>query len=108
MDRERITAGETLTASIEVTNTGIRPGVETVQLYIRDVAAETVRPVRELKAYTRLSLAPGESAKAVFTLNEEHLRYHHSDLSYSSDPGEFRLYAGGNSRDTREAVFTLA
>lgn len=108
LDRLRITAGETLTASIEVTNTGTRPGVETVQLYIRDVAAETVRPVRELKSYIRLSLAPGETAKAVFTLNEEHLRYHHSDLSYSSDPGEFRLYAGGNSRDTREAVFTLA
>ncbi|MNW16510.1 Periplasmic beta-glucosidase precursor [compost metagenome] len=71
------------------------------------MAAESVRPVRELKAFTRLSLAPGEAAKAIFTLNEEQLRYHHSDLTYSSDSGEFRLYIGGNSRDTREAAFIL-
>jgi beta-glucosidase len=107
LDRDRLAADEHLTVRVAVTNTGARPGVETVQLYIRDVAAECVRPVRELKAFTRLVLAPGQSAAAVFTISEEHLRYHHSDLTYSSDPGQFRVYVGGNSRDTREAAFSL-
>lgn len=104
---DRISRDEPLRVSVEVTNTGRRAGVETVQLYIRDVAGEVVRPLRELKAYVRLALEPGETGKAEFLLTEEQLRYHHSDLSFASDPGAFRLYVGGNSRDTREAAFTL-
>ncbi|MDR9857242.1 glycoside hydrolase family 3 N-terminal domain-containing protein [Paenibacillus sp. VCA1] len=101
-------AGEPVAVQVKVTNTGERAGVETVQLYIRDVAGEVVRPLRELKGFVQLELQPGESKTATFTLTEEQLRYHHSDLGFSSDPGAFQVFVGSNSRDTLEASFRLA
>ncbi|MBB3131763.1 beta-glucosidase [Paenibacillus rhizosphaerae] len=102
-----MTADQPLQVSVNVTNTGDRAGIETVQLYIRDVAGEVVRPMRELKGYTRLELAPGESAEAVFTITEEQLRYHHSDLTQASDPGTFQVFVGPNSRDNLAESFRL-
>ncbi|WP_152398634.1 glycoside hydrolase family 3 N-terminal domain-containing protein [Paenibacillus cellulositrophicus] len=102
-----ITANQPLQVSVNVTNTGDRAGIETVQLYIRDVAGEVVRPMRELKGFVRLELAPGESADAVFTITEEQLRYHHSDLTQASDPGTFQVFVGPNSRDTLAESFRL-
>lgn len=102
-----ITANQPLQVSVNVTNTGDRAGIETVQLYIRDVAGEVVRPMRELKGFVRLELAPGESADAVFTITEEQLRYHHSDLTQASDPGTFQVFVGPNSRDTLVKSFRL-
>lgn len=96
-----------LTIKVKVTNTGERTGVETVQLYVRDVTGEVVRPMRELKDYVKLELAPGETGTATFTLSEAQLRYHHSDLSYRSDKGTFHVYVGPNSRDTQESSFQL-
>ena len=102
-----LTANDSLTVQVRVTNTGDRAGAETVQLYVRDVSGEVVRPMRELKDYVKLSLAPGETGTATFTLNEEQLCYHHADLSYRSDRGEFHLMVGPNSRDTQSHVFRL-
>ena len=102
-----MTADQSLTIQVRVTNAGERAGVETVQLYVRDVTGEVVRPMRELKGYVKLSLAPGESGTATFTLNEEQLRYHHSDLSHCSDKGTFHIFVGPNSRDTLESTFKL-
>lgn len=104
---QEMTANDSLTVQVRVTNTGDRAGVETVQLYVRDVSGEVVRPMRELKDYVKLSLAPGETGTATFTLNEEQLRYHHADLSYRSDRGEFRVMVGPNSRDTQSLTFRL-
>ncbi|MBG9794084.1 glycosyl hydrolase family 3 [Paenibacillus dendritiformis] len=102
-----MTPEQPLRVSVRVTNTGTRDGVETVQLYIRDVAGDVVRPVRELKGYAKVELAPGESETVTFTVTEEQLRYHHSDLRCASDPGTFRVYVGPNSRDTAEQTFKL-
>ncbi|WP_420874647.1 beta-glucosidase BglX [Paenibacillus polysaccharolyticus] len=104
---QEMTANDSLTVQVRVTNTGDHAGVETVQLYVRDVSGEVVRPMRELKDYVKLSLAPGEAGTAKFTLNEEQLRYHHADLSYRSDRGEFRVMVGSNSRDTQSQTFRL-
>ncbi|MGO4529399.1 glycoside hydrolase family 3 N-terminal domain-containing protein [Paenibacillus sp. 2TAF8] len=104
---QELTANDSLTVQVRVTNTGDRAGVETVQLYVRDISGEVVRPMRELKDYVKLSLAPGETGTATFTLKEEQLRYHHADLSYRSDRGEFHLMVGPNSRDTQSHTFRL-
>ena len=61
-----MTAEQHLTASVEVTNTGTRTGIETVQLYIRDITGEVVRPLRELKGFQRLELQPGETKWSSF------------------------------------------
>ncbi|OWA34761.1 beta-glucosidase [Saccharibacillus sp. O16] len=107
LSSEQMTADSPITIKVEVTNTGQRAGTETVQLYIRDVSGEVVRPVRELKGYAKLELAAGERGTAVFTLSEEQLRYHHADLSFKSDPGRFEVFVGANSRDTLNTSFTL-
>ncbi|WP_410771367.1 beta-glucosidase BglX [Fontibacillus sp. BL9] len=100
-------AGQTLQAKVRVSNDGSMAGTETVQLYIRDVSGEVIRPVKELKDFRQVTLAPGESAEVAFEITESQLRYHHSDLSFTSDAGTFELHVGGNSRDTLQAAFRL-
>ncbi|KKO54677.1 glycoside hydrolase family 3 N-terminal domain-containing protein [Paenibacillus sp. DMB20] len=104
---DEMSAEQPLTVNVTVTNTGARAGVETVQLYIRDAVGEVVRPLRELKAFERIDLQPGECRTVTFTITEEQLRYHHSDLSFASDPGLFQVFVGPNSRDTLEGAFRL-
>ncbi|PPA69874.1 beta-glucosidase BglX [Jeotgalibacillus proteolyticus] len=94
-------------ASITVTNTGKEAGEEIVQFYIRDISGETVRPMKELKDFKRISLSPGESAEVQFTITEDQLRYHHQDLSFSSDNGAFELFIGKNSQEVLSRTFTL-
>ncbi|QDH22414.1 glycoside hydrolase family 3 N-terminal domain-containing protein [Saccharibacillus brassicae] len=107
LSSDKLPGDSRLTVSIDVTNTGERAGTETVQLYIRDIAGEVVRPVRELKGFVKLDLAPGEVGTAVFTLGEEQLRYHHADLSFKSDPGRFDVFVGRSSLDTQQGSFVL-
>lgn len=107
LSSDSLKAGQTLKAKVRVVNDGSMAGTETVQLYIRDISGEVVRPVKELKDFRQVALAPGESAEVAFEITEAQLRYHHSDLTFTSDPGEFELHVGGNSRDTLQTVFRL-
>ncbi|MHA6531871.1 glycoside hydrolase family 3 N-terminal domain-containing protein [Paenibacillus sp. BAC0078] len=96
-----------LEVKVTVTNTGNMAGTETVQLYIRDISGEVVRPVKELKDFRQVDLAPDESKEVVFHIEESQLRYHHSDLSFTSDPGQFTVFVGASSRDVQKAGFRL-
>jgi beta-glucosidase len=107
LSSDTLTAEQPLEAKITVTNTGSVTGTETVQLYVRDISGEVVRPVKELKGFEQFELAPGASKKVVFVINEEQLRYHHSDLSFTSDAGKFSLFIGSSSRDVHTAEFRL-
>ncbi|MBD2872464.1 glycoside hydrolase family 3 C-terminal domain-containing protein [Paenibacillus sp. IB182493] len=99
--------GGSLQLTVSVTNAGARQGEETVQLYVRDIAGDTVRPLRELKAFRKVALEPGETKEVRFEVTEEMLRYHHADLSFESDPGGFKIMVGPNSRDVQELSFKL-
>ncbi len=99
--------GGTLTASITLTNTGSYDGRETVQLYIRDMVGSVVRPVKELKGFQQVFLKAGESKKLSFTISAEDLRFYNDKLEHIYEPGDFKVYIGGNSRDVKEATFTL-
>lgn len=103
-----LTADQPLRVSVEVTNAGKREGTETVQLYVRDWSGDVVRPLKELKGFRKVRLAPGETAEVAFEITEDMLRYHHSDLVFSSDPGAFSLFVGSSSRDVQQADFRLA
>lgn len=107
LSAETIKSDQPIEAKVTVTNTGKMAGTETVQLYIRDVSAEVVRPVKELKGFQQVELAPGESSEVVFQIDESMLRYHHSDLSVSSDRGQFSLFIGASSKDVQAASFRL-
>ncbi|MGG3791846.1 glycoside hydrolase family 3 N-terminal domain-containing protein [Geobacillus thermodenitrificans] len=102
-----MTPDQPLSISVNVTNTGKVAGEEVVQLYVRDVAGEVVRPVKELKGFQKIFLQPGETKKVTFTLTEEQLRYYHSDLQFTSDAGTFVVYVGPNSRDVTAHTFKL-
>ena len=99
LDRDAIRVGESARLSVEVTNTGPRAGDEVVQLYVRDVVSSTTRPVKELKGFRRVSLAPGETATVTLDVTPDTLAFHGIDLGYRVEPGEFRLMVGSSSRD---------
>ena len=107
LDRASLHKGETLRASIRVTNTGTRTGTETVQLYIQDVAGSVTRPVRELKGFRKLTLAPGESGQVAFDITEQMLRFYTISGDYASEPGTFRVFIGPDSRAEQQAQFAL-
>ncbi|PYZ95954.1 beta-glucosidase [Alteribacter lacisalsi] len=92
--------------SVDVTNTGTAAGEETVQLYVRDLVGEVVRPVKELKGFRKVQLKPGETGQVVFEVDEQVLKYHHSDLTFACDPGEFIVSVGPDSRNTEERRFS--
>ena len=97
----------TFRISAEVKNTGDRAGEEIVQCYIQDVVAERVRPVKELKDFAKVSLEPGEEKEVVFEIPFEKLGYYDREMNYVVEPGLFRFYVGGNSRDTLTAEAEL-
>lgn len=105
LSTSRITNDEQLSVTVTVANVGDRAGMDVVQLYLRDVAAETVRPIKELRGFQKIFLKPGERAEVRFTINEPMLRYTHSDLSYRSDSGRFEIGVGDSSARTLNAVF---
>jgi beta-glucosidase len=85
-----------------VTNTGDRRGKEVVQLYVRDPEASVARPVRELKAFTKVDLDPGETTMVEFALTARDLSYWSTTLNnWTLEGGEFELAVGASSRDLR-------
>jgi beta-glucosidase len=93
------TTGDASTIRVDVTNTGSRPGDEVVQLYVRDEEATVARPVRELRGFRRLHLAPGECRTVAFHLSTEQLCYVGADLRRVVEPGRVSLQVGNSSVD---------
>ena len=102
-----MTSDGQLRVAVTVTNNGTRPGGEIVQLYVRDLVGSVTRPVKELKGFQRVDLAAGESREVVFVLRAPDLAFYTARGRWESEPGDFVVFVGGNSRDTKEARFTL-
>jgi len=96
-----------LKASVIVNNTGKFDGEEVVQLYVRDLVGSVTRPVKELKGFEKISLKAGESKTVTFTITPDMLAFHRIDMTYGTEPGEFNLFIGGNSRDLKQSSFSL-
>jgi beta-glucosidase len=94
-------------ACVTVTNAGARAGTEVVQLYVRDVLASVTRPVRELKAFERVTLGPGESRVVRFEVPVASLGFTGRDMRYSVEPGEFKLWIGRDSTGGLEGSFRV-
>lgn len=101
-------ADGSLTASVLLTNTGGKTGQEVVQMYVRDLVGSVTRPVRELKGFRQVCLAPGESRRVEFTLAARDLAFCGLDYRQSVEPGEFRLWIGPNAAEGPSAVFEVA
>ncbi|MGN1021742.1 MAG: glycoside hydrolase family 3 N-terminal domain-containing protein [Aristaeellaceae bacterium] len=107
LSADTLRPGGTVQARATLRNTGDRPGEETVQLYIHDRFASCVRPVKELKAFRKVTLAPGEETEVVFNVTEEMLKFHTASGAFAAEPGAFDIMLGLNSADTTSAELTL-
>ena len=102
-----MTSQESLIVSIAVTNTGTKAGKEVVQLYLRDVVASTTRPMKELKGFKLVELQPGETKEVTFTITNDLLEFYNAEKIWTSEPGEFQVMIGGNSKDVKVKDFVL-
>ncbi|MDR1220142.1 MAG: glycoside hydrolase family 3 C-terminal domain-containing protein [Treponema sp.] len=97
-----VNGSETITVSADVTNTGKVVGKEAVQLYIEDKTGAAIRPLRELKGFDKVSLAPGETKRVVFTLDKRSFAWYHTELGdWYCASGEYAVVIGASSRDLR-------
>ncbi|HWC58766.1 MAG TPA: beta-glucosidase BglX [Verrucomicrobiae bacterium] len=104
----KIKLGDTLTARVQIKNTGTRAGSEVVQLYIRDVAASAgPRPVRELKGFQKIQLNPGESRDVTFTISNQELGYFDAAGHWLVEPGKFQVWISKDSASGKPVDFTL-
>jgi len=90
---------ESTTVRVDVTNEGSRAGDEVVQMYIRDKVSSVTRPVKELKGFQRITLAPGQTQTVSMEITPEHLAFYDIDMKYLVEPGEFEIMVGNSSRD---------
>jgi len=96
-----------IVASIELTNTSDVEGIETVQLYIRDLVGSVVRPIKELKGVKKVFLKPHETKKVIFNITEDMLRFVRKDMKFASEPGKFYVYIGKDSNTENKEEFYL-
>ena len=104
-----MTRDGSVVVSVPVTNTGSRAGKEVVQLYISDLKSSLPRPLKELKAFCKIELQPGETKSVSFTITEEMLRYFDPDRhEWVSEPGDFEALVASSAADIHSRTkFTL-
>ncbi|MFP3155865.1 beta-glucosidase BglX [Lachnospiraceae bacterium ZAX-1] len=100
LSKSELKAGEKLSASVEIENTGMITGTEVLQLYIRDVVASVVRPIKELKCIRKVTLQPKQKIEVNFVIDETMLRFYTAQGKWESEPGLFKLYIGNSSKSS--------
>ena len=104
-DRKVMGSGDRLTLTVTVENTGSRAGKETVQVYVTDKKSSLPRPQKELKAFQKVSLQPGESRDVVLTLDEQSLSYYDDQARcWVAEPGDFEARIGFSSDRLTEKI----
>jgi beta-glucosidase len=104
---KQVKAGDPVTVSVDVRNTGKVAGDEVVQLYLHDVVSSVTRPIKELKGFKRVSLAPGESKTVQFTLDREAFALWNQEMKRVVEPGAFEIMVGPNSVDLKTVTLDI-
>ena len=107
LSSDEFSNGESINASVSVSNTGNIKGREVIQLYIQDKFASATRPVRELKGFETVDLEPGESKTVEFIINEKLLEFYNGDNKWVTEPGEFNVFIGNSSQTTNSTSFNF-
>jgi len=105
--KPQIAPNESTTVTVDVTNTGKVRGDEVAQMYIHDEVSSVTRPIKELKDFIRLSIAPGETKRVTFTITPEKLQFYNRDMKRVVEPGKFKIMVGGNSVDLIEQTLEV-
>lgn len=103
----RAALGDSITVSVDVANTGSRAGDEVVQLYLEDEVGSVTRPVRELRGFRRITLAPAQTTTVTFTVGPAELAFYGPDMERIVEPGFFTVHVGTSSAETQPARFEL-
>jgi beta-glucosidase len=99
--------GGVIQATVDITNTGNYDGEEVVQLYIHDLVASVVRPVKELKGFQKTVLKKGETKSLTFSLTPEDLKFYNNDNRLVNETGEYEVFVGNSSTASLKSKFTL-
>ncbi len=102
-----IEPGDRVVISADVTNAGEIAAEEVVQLYVRDLAGSITRPVRELKGFRRVGLAPGQTVRIEFELHTDDLAFYGRNMQLAAEPGSFHVWIGGSSEADLQASFRI-
>jgi beta-glucosidase len=109
LDKATVPKNGKVTATVDVTNTGTtRTGDDVVQLYIHDPVASISQPVRRLRGFQRVTLAPGQTLPVSFTLDKDDFGFYDNRGKFVVEPGEIDVYAGDSSTATLEQSFTVS
>jgi len=108
LSADTIARDGTLSVSAEVRNTGDVAGAEVAQLYIRDMVASVVRPVKELKGFSKVNLEPGERRTVQFTLGPGELGFYDQEMRWVIEPGVFHVWVGWSSDEGLEGSFVVS
>ena len=99
---QTVTPDDSVTVHVDITNTGQYTGKEVVQVYVHDVQSTVIRPIKELKRFTKVELSPGETKTVTFTLDRAALAYwDDAEHAWSAEAGKFELLIGSSSQDIR-------
>lgn len=107
LDRESYPADGTIAVTFDLANTGAYDATETVQVYVRDMVGSLTRPVKELKAFERVTLRAGEKREIRIELPVERLAFYGRDMVRRVEPGQFQLWVAGNSADGEPVSFVV-
>jgi beta-glucosidase len=107
LDRSTVSPSGSVRATVTVTNTGAVKGDEVVQLYLHDPVASISQPVRRLRGFDRITLAPGQSRRVTFTLDRSDFGFYDNRGRFVVEPGQIEVYAGDSSQATMKATFTV-
>lgn len=99
INKPKIGADESAAVTVDITNTGKVRGDEVAQMYLRDEVSSVTRPVKELKDFARVSIAPGETKTVTFTITPEKMQFYNREMKRVVEPGKFQIMVGGNSVD---------
>jgi beta-glucosidase len=99
--------GLTVTVGVDVRNAGSIAGTEVVQLYLRNTSASVEQPVRELKGFSRITLAPGESKHVEFPLGFDELSFYNVASKRVVEPTTYKVWVGGSSLASAETSFEV-
>lgn len=107
LEKAELAEGDIIRASVELKNTGKRTATEVVQLYVHDRVGSVVRPIKELKGFKRVELAPGEAKIVTFELPVSDLAFWNIDMEYVVEPGDFELWIAGDSDSGQPVEFKV-
>ena len=99
------TKNGSIIVSVSLKNTGKYTGKEVVQLYIRDIVGSITRPVKELKNFQIVELKPNEQKIVEFIINQKTIEFYTANNKWEAEPGDFKVFVGGNSSETLETNF---